>query len=42
MGVVLKFLKGELMKQLNQQLVKKALSFERNTIVRAEKHLTWN
>lgn len=34
--------KGELMKQFHQQLVKKALMFERNTVVRAEKHLTWN
>jgi len=41
MGVVLRFLKGGLMKQFHQQLVKKAL-FERTAVVRVEKHLTWN
>lgn len=42
MGVVLRFLKGHLMKQFHQQLVKNALLFVRNTIVGVEKHLTWN
>lgn len=42
MGVVLRFLEGELMKQFHQQLVEKALLLERNTMVRVEKRLTWN